>query len=109
MGILCACLPVLAPLAKRCIGRPLTPYPSASRPYASGTNMTGRRTRPSTRQQKFSQIGDDADKLVLPSSGCAVYGRSYAASSEGETNGSALELGQIHVKNDVCVESTARV
>ena len=106
VGMVCACLPVLAPLVSLCSKRHFAKRNSDfQRTHSSNTSHT-KRSRPSAREQSFSRLQDDDAGLVYLTTLSTARGNGTLESTREED--SAVALGQMTVRQDIHVESTLK-
>lgn len=103
VGVVCCCLPVLAPLVKLCFGRRAEPNPGVSKERSSASV---RRSRPYDRNGIRFEDRETED-LVHPGESNSM--RLHTSVDSGVDNGSALELGPIRVLTDIDLESARKV
>lgn len=106
IGVVCACLPVLAPLASLCYKRHAAKHNSDfQHTHPSNTSHT-KRSRPSAREQNFSRLEDDDAGLVYLTTLSTARANGTPDSAREEDGAAALD--QITVRQDIHVKRTLK-
>jgi hypothetical protein len=112
VGIICACLPVMAPVVRVCFGRRAntSAAPSSSQQRSDTKISASKSGRPSAREQNsFAPLEEDEDYLVYRSAASeGSAGQSGALPGVPGSRGGDIRLGQIAVRRDIRVESGPR-
>ena len=93
VGIMCSCLPVIAPLVRLVFGKVVGLSRGIKAKLANTHPSSIMLSRPSHRDRNFSRLEDNAANLH--------QGRS----NEGVTDGNAVQLKNIYISDDIDIDS----
>ena len=110
VGILCACLPVLAPLVSSCFKRQVGSHNLEQGAFSANT-VNIKHAQTSRREQKSLSLEEDEAALVSSNSFATVSRHPEGTSNQDYANeqDGTMRLGQITVRKDIHVESCVQV